>query len=185
MPSERSSRLKSASDTSDPPTSSHSTVTGTSVADTSTAASDYGMHSDAADDSSQLSSSSEEPSSDSSSEDEAEEDNSDVEMREHTSPDGTINLLANRGKKPTMKLDQEDLGPDIRTFLKDFLPQLKASNDELEVQRKAGTLKGLEIEGEGAPEDGEHIEMVSRKTMDESWYGIETNGHAGSWTGCP
>lgn len=165
MPSQRNSRLKSTSDASDPPTSSHSTVTGTSVADTSTATSDYGMHSDAADNSSELSSSSEEPSSDSSSEDEAEADNSDVEMHEHTSSDGTVNLLANRGKKPTMRLNQDELGPDIRTFLKDFLPQLKASNDELEAQRKAGTLKGLEMEGESDAEGGEHIEMVSRKMI--------------------
>jgi hypothetical protein len=66
----------------------------------------------------------------------------------------------NRGTKPIMKFGDEDLGPDIRDFLKDFLPQLKAANEELEAQKKAGTLKSLDtVEGH---EEGEaYIEMVN------------------------
>lgn len=71
-----------------------------------------------------------------------------------------VNLRANRGKKPTYKLDEEEFGPDIRTFLKDFLPQLKASNEELEAQRKEGTLKKREIEVVDEEEDEQYIEMV-------------------------
>jgi hypothetical protein len=59
-----------------------------------------------------------------------------------------------------MRLGDQDLGPDIRGFLKDFLPQLKAANEELEAQKKAGTLKSLDSE-EGHEEGEPYIEMVS------------------------
>jgi hypothetical protein len=100
---------------------------------------------------SELSESSEEP-SDLSSSDEDDED----EDKE----------CADDNKSTHMELDgqededQEELGPDIRTFLKDFLPQLKAANEELEAQRKAGTLKKREIDAVDADEDKEYIEMV-------------------------
>lgn len=141
----------SGDDSSEPSMSDESALVATSTADDSTVASDPGSDMD-----SDMSESSEEPSSDSSSEG---EDDSDVEMQEHQDRQGVVNLLANRGKKPVMKLDQQELGPDIRTFLKDFLPQLKAANEELELQKKAGTLRTLEMDdAEGATAD-QHIEM--------------------------
>ncbi|KAF9700522.1 hypothetical protein EKO04_001895 [Ascochyta lentis] len=108
------------------------------------------------DESSELSESSEEPSDLSSSEDEDE--NAHVDVETPKEPE-VVNLRANRGKKPTYKLDQEEFGPDIRTFLKDFLPQLKAANEELEAQRKEGTLKKREIDTVDAEEDEQYIEM--------------------------
>lgn len=142
---------------SDPSISEESALASTSAADDSTVASDFGSDSD-----SELAESSEEPSSDSSSEDEDEEDAaSDAELHEPKGSNGVVNLRAGQGKKPTMKLDKKELGPDIRDFLKDFLPQLKAANDELEAQRKAGTLKGREIDMTDAEEPEQYIEMVS------------------------
>jgi hypothetical protein len=41
-----------------------------------------------------------------------------------------------------MKLDKDELGPDIRSFLKDFLPQLKDANDELESQPRSRNSSG-------------------------------------------
>jgi hypothetical protein len=124
---------------------------------------------DPTDSESELSESSEEP-SDLSSSDEDDEDEGDqagedskstqMELDEHGEQDEVVNLRANRGKKPTFKLSEDELGPDIRTFLKDFLPQLKAANEELEAQRKAGTLKKREIDAVDADEDKEYIEMV-------------------------
>jgi hypothetical protein len=147
---------------SDPSISEESALTSTSVADDSTVASDFGSESD-----SELSESSEEPSSDSSSEDADEEDPaSDAELHEHKGNNGVVNLRAGQGKKPTMKLNKEELGPDIRDFLKDFLPQLKAANDELEAQRKAGTLKSREIDMTDAEEAGQYIEMVSGVSLE-------------------
>ncbi|KAF1944032.1 hypothetical protein EJ02DRAFT_114980 [Clathrospora elynae] len=143
----------SASPSSSPSISTSSAFAPTSVADSSTTATDYSSGSE-----SELSESSDEPSSDESSSDEEDDDDVDTEMEDQSAEeDGVVNLRANRGKKPVMKLGDEDLGPDIRGFLKDFLPQLKAANEELEVQRKAGTLRGLEDadEEEGAP----YIEM--------------------------
>jgi hypothetical protein len=142
---------------SDPSISEESALAPTSAADDSTAASDLESDSD-----SELSESSEEPSSDSSSEDEEEEDaTSDAELQEQEGNHGVINLRAGQGKKPTMKLDKDELGPDIRHFLKDFLPQLKAANDELEAQKKAGTLKDKEIDMTDDKEGEPYIEMVS------------------------
>ena len=122
---------------------------------------------------SELSESSEEPSDLSSSdeEDDGEDDDeadhagedsksTQMELDEHQQQDEVVNLRANRGQKPTFKLSEDELGPDIRTFLKDFLPQLKAANEELEAQRKAGTLKKREIDAVDADEDKEYIEMV-------------------------
>jgi hypothetical protein len=113
---------------------------------------------DSGDESSELSESSEEPSDLSSSED---EDAESTRMDTATSKEPeVVNLRANRGTKPTYKLDEEELGPDIRAFLKDFLPQLKAANEELETQRKEGTLKKREIDTVNGEEDEQYIEMV-------------------------
>ncbi|KAF2126656.1 hypothetical protein P153DRAFT_297935 [Dothidotthia symphoricarpi CBS 119687] len=117
--------------------------------------------SDSDDDSSELSSSSEEPS------DESSDDDSDEELEDAVDQDGVVNVRANRGKKPVMKLNKNEMGPDIRVFLKEFLPQLKAANDELAAQKKAGTLKSIDamdgVEGgQGAAEvdeDKDYIEM--------------------------
>jgi hypothetical protein len=139
--------------------SSNSALASTNAADDSTTnASDFGT----SDSDSELSESSEEPSSDESSSEEEEDDGEDTEMEleEPKSQDGVVNLRANRGKKPIMRLGDQDLGPDIRGFLKDFLPQLKAANEELEAQKKAGTLKSLDSE-EGHEEGEPYIEMVS------------------------
>jgi hypothetical protein len=137
-----------------------SDLASTTVASSTTNASDYGSD----DSGSSLSESSEEPSSDESSsseeEDDDEDEGEDTEMEDQAAPSDVVNLRANRGKKPVMKLgEDEHLGPDIRGFLKDFLPKLKESNEELERQRQAGTLKSLDAGGE---EEGEpYIEMVS------------------------
>lgn len=133
---------------------SDSTVKASNAIGQSTDASD--LNSD--DESSELSESSEEPSDLSSSEDEdAESTKMDTETPKEPE---VVNLRANRGTKPTYRLDEEELGPDIRTFLKDFLPQLKAANEELEAQRKEGTLKKRVIESVDADEDQQYIEMV-------------------------
>tara|TARA_R110002003_G_scaffold31_5_gene1892 strand:- start:15996 stop:16487 length:492 start_codon:yes stop_codon:yes gene_type:complete len=141
-----------ADDSSEPSISDESALASTNAADDSTIASDFGSDSD-----SDLSESSEEPSSESSSQEEEDDAASDMELEEQAGKDGVVNLRL--GKKPTMKLDKDELGPDIRTFLKDFLPQLKAANDELEAQRKAGTLESKMIDAND--ETGEqYIEMV-------------------------
>ncbi|KAF2025137.1 hypothetical protein EK21DRAFT_77077 [Setomelanomma holmii] len=143
-------------DSSEPSQSDASALASTNAADDSTVASDYGTDSDSA-----LSESSEEPSSESSSEDEHEDEEdaaaSDMELEEQQGKDGVVNLRF--GKKPTMKLDKDELGPDIRTFLKDFLPQLKAANDELEAQRKAGTLDNKMIDKAEDHTSEQYIEM--------------------------
>jgi len=129
-------------------TTSSSTVAPSDI----TAASDYDSEN-----SSELSESSEDPSSESSSEDEDEDD----DLEEHAGRNGITSLRAGQGKKPVMKLNKDELGPDIRDFLKDFLPKLKASNEELEKQRVDGTLKGREIDGDVDMEGEPYIEMVS------------------------
>jgi hypothetical protein len=113
------------------------------------------------DDENELSDSSEDPSSESSGEEGSEDDSEDslAESHEQQEESAVVNLRANRGKKPSMKFSKDDLGPDIRDFLKDFLPQLKAANDELEAERQAGTLKNRKIEAEDDGE-GQYIEMV-------------------------
>lgn len=113
---------------------------------------------DSAGESSELSESSEEPSDLSSSEDE--DDKHSKKESEATNEPDVVNLRANRGQKPSYKLDEEDLGPDIRTFLKDFLPKLKAANEELEEERNRGTLKKREIDAVEGDEDQQYIEMV-------------------------
>ena len=110
------------------------------------------------DESSELSESSEEPSDLSSSEDE-EEQSTKMDDKAPKEPE-VVNLRANRGQKPTYKLDKEDMGPDIRTFLKDFLPQLKAANEELEAERKQGTLKKRVIDTVEGEDNKQYIEMV-------------------------
>ena len=111
---------------------------------------------DSGDESSELSESSEEPSDLSSSED---EESSKMDVEAPKEPE-VVNLRANRGQKPTYKLDEEELGPDIRTFLKDFLPKLKAANDELEAERNQGTLKNREIDAVNGDDNAQYIEMV-------------------------
>lgn len=138
--------------------SDQSALIPTSVPNDSTDASNVEIDSD---DSSDVSESSQEPSSESSSED---NDESDSHI-ETDNEDAIVNLRANRGKKPKIKLGPGALGPDITSFLKDFLPQLKAANERLEVEREAGTLKDMEIERENDVEGdvGEHyIEMVGQ-----------------------
>lgn len=132
---------------------SDSTVKASSAPTESTDASDL----NSGDESSELSESSEEPSDLSSNEDEDESTKMDAEAPKE--PD-VVNLRANRGQKPTYKLDEEDLGPDIRTFLKDFLPQLKAANEELEAERRQGTLKQREIDAVEGEDNEQYIEMV-------------------------
>ena len=109
------------SSASEPSISDESALVPTSVPDDSTDASEVDAESS---DSSELSESSEDPSSDSSSDEGLSDDESDSEL-DHADEDTVINLRANRGKKPVMKLDKDALGPDVRTFLKDFLPQIK------------------------------------------------------------
>ncbi|KAI4954245.1 hypothetical protein J4E91_001955 [Alternaria rosae] len=150
-------RFSNEPESSPPSISSDPALASTNAADDSTTnASDFGT----SDSDSELSESSEEPSSNESSSEEEEDDGEDTEMEleEPLSQDGVVNLRANRGTKPVMKLGNDDLGPDIRGFLKDFLPQLKAANEELEAQKKAGTLKSLESV-EGQDEGEPYIEM--------------------------
>ncbi|EOA87169.1 uncharacterized protein SETTUDRAFT_153895 [Exserohilum turcica Et28A] len=121
-------------------------------------------HDTTSDSDSTLSESSEEPSSDESSSEEEDDnddddsaDDTEMALDEPAGPDGVVNLRANRGNKPTMKLSALEMGPDIRGFLKDFLPKLKAANEELDAQKKAGTLRSLDA---GDQQDGEpYIEM--------------------------
>jgi hypothetical protein len=114
---------------------------------------------------SEISDSSEEPSSDSSSDEDSEpesETESASDVASADNEDGVIKLRANRGKKPRMKISKAELGPDLRPFLKDFLPQLKAANDELEAAKLAGTLKDKTIEEDGEDQDDgerQYIEM--------------------------
>ncbi|KAF1921556.1 hypothetical protein BDU57DRAFT_439951 [Ampelomyces quisqualis] len=100
---------------------------------------------------SELSESSEEPSDESSGDSGS--------GSEDDSENAVVNLRAGQGQKPKMTFDKSALGPDIRDFLKDFLPQLKAANDELEAKRRAGTLKSREIEMTDADDQEQCIEM--------------------------
>jgi hypothetical protein len=108
--------------------------------------------------SSEVSESSEDPSDES---DEEEDEDRDMEDPDE---EGVVNLRANRGKKPVMKLEAEEM-EDIRPFLKDFLPKLKAANEELEAQKQAGTLETAEIIDEDTKDDvdaeEQYIELVS------------------------
>ena len=151
----RRKRTKTSSgDSSEPSTSSKSgsTVKASSAATEPTDAS--GLAS--GDESSDLSESSEEPSDLSSSED---DESTEMDVEAPKEPE-VVNLRVNRGQKPTYRLDEEEFGPDIRSFLKDFLPQLKAANEELEAERKQGTLKKREIDAVNEGEDKQYIEMV-------------------------
>jgi hypothetical protein len=117
--------------------------------------------------SSEVSSSSDEPSDSSS---EGEED-SDMEDAEDAS--GITNLPANRGQKPVMKLPTDDEMEDIRPFLKDFLPKLRKANEELEEQRRAGTLETAEmLDAEEGDEDGEGEEGAGGKEYIELNLGL-------------
>lgn len=154
-------RLKTAHESGEsaPSTvSDESALASTSVPEDATEASEV-----ESDDESWVSESSEEPSDESDveeSEDE-EDENEDEEDADHDD-DTVVNLRANRGERPSYKLHEDEELEDIRPFLKDFIPQLKAANEELEAQKRSGTLQTSEIVGE---EDGEgeeqYIEMVS------------------------
>lgn len=144
--SDSSSEHSSASD--------HSALIPTSVPEESTDASDIDS-----DSSSELSESSEAPSSESSSDEDSDDSESEAEWQDGEAD--VVNLRANRGKKPVMKLGDEALDGDIRPFLKKFLPKLKAANEKLEAEEKAGTLKGKVIEEADGEEEGQYIEMVS------------------------
>lgn len=157
-------RLKISSDTSDsaPSTApSQSEPRPTSNPERAAGQSEAGS-----DDESWVSESSEEP-SDESSEDSSEAE--DDEEQEHgmdedlrLGAEDVVNLRANRGTRPDFKLPGEEELEDIRPFLKDFLPQLKAANEELEAQKAAGTLQTSEIVGEEETDDEEqYIELVS------------------------
>ncbi|KAF2438580.1 hypothetical protein P171DRAFT_163843 [Karstenula rhodostoma CBS 690.94] len=115
------------------------------------------------DEESWVSESSEEP-SDESSEDssEAEDDEQEDEMDEDVQlgAEDVVNLRANRGKRPDFKLPGDEKLEDIRPFLKDFLPKLKAANEELEAQKATGTLQTSEIIGEEeADVEEQYIEL--------------------------
>ena len=75
---------------------------------------------------SNLSESSEEPSDDSSSDDYAEADDTDEELQEDQTDNAVVNLPANRGKKPAMKLDHDKLGQDCAAFPQAFLAKIKS-----------------------------------------------------------
>ncbi|KAF2797376.1 hypothetical protein K505DRAFT_347320 [Melanomma pulvis-pyrius CBS 109.77] len=138
------------SSTSDPSFSDESALVPTSVPAESTDASDV------VSDSSEMEESSEDPSSDS----ESGEDSDEELQSEMEDEDGIVNLPAVRARKPNMKLPKDELGPDLRPFLANFLPQLKAANEALEKEREAGTLKTKVIDSEDAVDgEGEYIEM--------------------------
>ena len=115
------------------------------------------------DNESYLSESSEEPSDESDIEESGEDsDDDEEEEEEEAAEEAVVNLRANRGERPSYKLPDDEALEDIRPFLKDFIPKLKAANEELEAQKQAGTLQTTEIIGEddGNAED-QYIEMVS------------------------
>lgn len=153
----RRKRTKTSPENSSEPSvssKSDSTVKVATAPAESTVASDL----NSGDESSELSESSEEPSDLSSSDNDDESTEMDVEAPKEPE---IVNVRANRGTKPTYKLDEDEFGPDIRVFLRDFLPQLKAANEELEAERKQGTLKNREIDAVDGDEDKQYIEMVS------------------------
>jgi hypothetical protein len=168
----RAKRVKHQHSSSPEPStvSDDSALVPTVVPEETTDASD--MNSDM---SSEVSESSEEPSEDDSSEgdsdmedveeEEEEEDGKEEEVQDvEEDGDGeeVVNLRANRGQKPVMKMEGDEV-EDIRPFLKNFLPKLKAANEELEVQKRAGTLETAELEeGEGRDDaEEQYIELVS------------------------
>lgn len=149
-----------SSSTSEPSvTSDTSALVPTSVPEDSTDATVAEHDSDTESD---LSESSEDPSSDSSSDNESNSNSDDAESDNEVENAGDendrVNLPANRGSKPVMKLRDGELGEDVRPWLKEFLPRLRAANEELEKERKTGALKDKVIERED--EEGQYIEMV-------------------------
>ncbi|KAF1973779.1 hypothetical protein BU23DRAFT_123945 [Bimuria novae-zelandiae CBS 107.79] len=140
--------------------SDHSVLLPTSVPEDTTEASD---------DESWVSESSEEPSDESDIEesedgsdagDDGDEDEEEGKEDSEHGEDTVVNIRANRGERPSYKLPEDEELEDIRPFLKDFLPQLKAANEELEAQREAGTLRTSEIIGdEDGDSEEQYIEM--------------------------
>lgn len=154
----RHSRIKlspESSTASEPSISEDSALIPTSLSSDSTAASeaDTDSESELSDSSSDPSSSDESDSDGSALSDNAE--NSEIE----TDGEEVTNLRKDRGGKPDIKMRKDETATDLRSRLKSFLPQLAASNEELEAERKAGTLKQREID-KGEDGDGEYIEMV-------------------------
>ncbi|KAL5381167.1 hypothetical protein DPSP01_007421 [Paraphaeosphaeria sporulosa] len=156
-------RLKISSDTGD---SAPSTVPNESQPIPTSKTTSAGENSEAySDDESWVSESSEEP-SDESSEDSSEAGEEDGQQTDEMEEDAqlgaedVVNLRANRGKRPDFKLPEEEELDDIRPFLKDFLPKLKAANEELEAQKATGTLQTSEIVGdEEADGEEQYIEL--------------------------
>ncbi|ORY19511.1 hypothetical protein BCR34DRAFT_462336, partial [Clohesyomyces aquaticus] len=131
--------------------SDESALVPTSVPEESTDASELGHDSE--------SESSDDASSGSSSDGDSDDGSLAEKSGEHEGEDTVVNLIANRGKKPSMKLPKEALAEDLRAHLAQFLPQLAAANEELEARRKAGTLQEKAIEIGDAEEAGQYIEM--------------------------
>ncbi|KAF2466029.1 uncharacterized protein BDR25DRAFT_191227, partial [Lindgomyces ingoldianus] len=107
---------------------------------------------------SDLSESSEATSSGVSSDDDSDDEESQL-ATDNENEDGIINLIANRGKKPSIKLSKDDNASDLQAHLKHFLPKLAAANVELEAAEKAGTLMMKKIEVDDGEEEGQYIEM--------------------------
>ncbi|KAF2190214.1 hypothetical protein K469DRAFT_747428 [Zopfia rhizophila CBS 207.26] len=141
------------SSASEPATSEDSALVPTSVSDGSTAASDVDTDSE-----SELEESSDDTSSESSSEEVSDEESDEESSLNEENEDEIINLIANKGNKPVIKFPRNESAAGLRLRLKGFLPQLAAANEQLEKERKAGTLKKREIEKDGEAE-GEYIEM--------------------------
>jgi hypothetical protein len=90
---------------------------------------------------------------------------------------GVVNLRANMGKRPAFTLPGEEGLEDMRPFLKDFLPRLKAANEELEAQKAAGQLQTSEIMGdEEAAGEEPYIELVSARLPSACNVGSRTHG---------
>jgi Domain of unknown function (DUF4598) len=69
-----------------------------------------------------------------------------------------INLRS--GTKPKIEISEEHGAPSILDKLREFMPKMKAANDELEVEREDGTLYRRNLEIVDEEEGGQIIEMV-------------------------
>ena len=106
---------------------------------------------------SELEESSDEPSSDS----ESDEDSGEELQPESEDEEGIVNVKMPVKSKPDMRLPKDELGPDLRPFLESFLPRLKAANEALERERRAGTLKEKVLDDQEALDaQDQYIEMV-------------------------
>ncbi|KAF2202790.1 hypothetical protein GQ43DRAFT_298999 [Delitschia confertaspora ATCC 74209] len=140
----------------------NSSVFSTSRPSESAAASDVDSDSE-----SELSESSSDPSSASSTDEESSSDEEEDEVQqEEAKEEGSseeednviIDIIPRPAEKPKMRLSEIGNNvSDLKARLQSFLPQLKAANEELERERRAGTLKNRVIEGDEG--GGEYIEM--------------------------